>query len=403
MRKFVALAVVCALAACGGGGNTVLTPSAPVPTATPTPTPAPPSQNAPQWTISFPTSSSSHATSGKKPSFVSNASASVVITRTSPSGPAVGAPQAISAASCPCTVKGPSWVPNVSNTYTLTTFDTSNGTGNALDTAQVTFTPTVGQITQAVTLQGIPSIVTISGASALNADTQGQNEALTVTVKDASGQLISGPFAHPVRIGDADTRSYGTSLTGTNAGSGCTGSCVDLTQPSDMVTLNYGGLAESAVTIASSGTNLSSAGTATFTPALNPILPDIGNTLSSLPSCAWSPCYGIDLYSNSSSSGGYSGVVSYKEAGFTDAPYNQSLLRPGPICATFATISTVANANGETPYTATAIASPVAGSCTVTVTDGLSDQTNALPTFAVTYTTFNGGSINVTSRKPRNP
>lgn len=397
MRKFVALATVCALAACGGGGSSSTTTGA-IPQATPTATPtAQPAGNQPQFSIAFPANRTS-IKGGKHTAFVSSAALSIVIDRTAPST-LNGSPQAISAAACtvaaPCTVTGPAWVTGQSNTYTLTTFDANNGTGNPLDTATVTFTPTPGQTTQAVTLQGIPGIVTITGASALTAGTQNQSEALTVTVKDAAGQIISGPFAHPVRIADADTRSYGTSLTGTNAGTGCTGSCVDLTQPSDTVTLDYGGLAESPVTLTSSGTNLSSAGTATFTPSLNPILPDSGDPLSSLSSCTWVPCYGIDLYSSSSSSSGYSGTVYYKEAGFTDAPYNQSLLGPGSsICSTFATVTTAANVNGETPYSAAAIASPVAGSCTVTVTDGLSDQTNLLPTFVVTYTTFSGGTIN---------
>jgi hypothetical protein len=78
---------------------------------------------------------------------------------------------------------------------------------------------------------------------------------------------------------------------------------------------------------------------------------------------------------------------------FTNSPYNKVLALnavtvgcpTGP--STFATLATLANASGETPFSATSIASPVAGVCTITVADNLSDQPNPLPTFRVTYTT----------------
>jgi hypothetical protein len=57
-------------------------------------------------------------------------------------------------------------------------------------------------------------------------------------------------------------------------------------------------------------------------------------------------------------------------------------------CSAFATLSTGTNDTTHgTPFTASAILSPVAGICTITVTDNLTDQPNALPTFKVTYTT----------------
>ncbi len=40
-----------------------------------------------------------------------------------------------------------------------------------------------------------------------------------------------------------------------------------------------------------------------------------------------------------------------------------------------------------TAFAATAFANPVVGVCAVTVTDNLTDQRNALPTFKVTYRT----------------
>jgi hypothetical protein len=52
------------------------------------------------------------------------------------------------------------------------------------------------------------------------------------------------------------------------------------------------------------------------------------------------------------------------------------------------------NSSNETPFKVQTVAAPSAGHCTVTVTDGLSNQTNTLPAFVVTYTTssFSGSA-----------
>src|SRR5208283_5041843 len=92
---------------------------------------------------------------------------------------------------------------------------------------------------------------------------------------------------------------------------------------------------------------------------------------------------------------GYSGTEQYTEAGLTDNPYNQPLSTTGASgCSAFATLTTGTNdpTNG-TPFTAAAtVANPTAGECTITVTDNLTDQTNPLPTFVVTYTTVSIGT-----------
>jgi len=226
--------------------------------------------------------------------------------------------------------------------------------------------------------------------AAFAADTQNQTQALTVTVSDAANYPITtGTFANPVDISLSDSGSHGTSLSGTTACSTGT-SCIVLAGPSSTATLRYGGLAENPVTIASSGTGLTSAGTATFTPVLNAITSVAGNPTTTYTGGGT----GIDLYTaNSAATVGYSGTVNYKEAGFTDAPYSQNLnLASGATCGTFATAAAGANALGETPFTATAIVSPVNGVCTETVTDGLTDQTNTLPTFKITYTSTSVGA-----------
>ncbi len=398
MRRLISLAAVLALAACGGGGGG----SAPTTTPINNPTTAP--NNGPLTTPQFvivvpPKSPSSHGV--RKPNFVSSASLSITITLVTVGGnPPTVTPTTvttnISGSSCtiatPCVVNGPPSPPGQVDVYSLTTFDAAGGTGNALDRATVSFTPTVGTNNSVpVTLLGIPFTVAISGIpAALHANTAGQTANLTVTVADHAGQTITGTYASAVRITDPDAETTnGTHLTGTHVGGGCTNSCVDLQTNTDVATLNYGGLAENPVVLASSNTdvtaNSGTAGTGTFTPLLNAITSD-GTNPTTL-AAGGGP--GIDLFTNDSGSpSGYSGVVKYGELGFTNTPYNKQLSTTGSAsCSTFATVATGANTSNETPFTATAIASPVAGICTVTVTDALTDQPNTLPTFKVTYTT----------------
>jgi hypothetical protein len=395
MRKLFALAIVLGLAACSGGGGGSTTITGPLPTAAPTTAPQG-NLVTPQFTIVITQPGSSSA---RSPMFVSTATASVTITLTSVNGSSVGLPSPtsvttnITGSACPCTVNGPASPAGQSDAFSITTFDTAGGTGNALDTGGVTYTPTEGAPNpQTVTLNGIPYTVAITGVpTTWAANTSGQTASLTVTVKDHSGQTITGTYANVVRITDPDAETTnGTHLTGTNAGTGCTNSCVDMTASTDTITLNYGGLAENPVILASSGTALGTAGTATFTPLLNAITGDAGNSTTSLGGT------GIDLFTSlNTSPTGYSGSVKYGELGFTNGPYSKQLAVTGAAnCSTFATLATGANTGGETPFTATATATPSAGSCTLTVTDNLTDQTNSLPTFKVTYTT---GQVNVNS------
>jgi hypothetical protein len=289
-------------------------------------------------------------------------------------------------------VSGPAAPPGVADDFTVSTFASANGSGTALDTGSTTSTPTTGSndvIT--IMLGGIPAKVAISGVPTTFAvDTQNQSHALTVTVSDASNQAITtGTFAYPVDISLSDSSPYGTSLSG-DATCSIGTSCIVLAGPASTATLLYGGLAENAVTIESSGTGLTSAGTATFTPVLGAITSVAGNPTTT----STGGGVGIDLYSTNSLSTGYNGTVSYSEAGFTDAPYSQSLSLLGGVgCGMFATVSTGPNAANATPFTATAIASPASGICTETVTDGLSDRSSTtLQTFTVTYTATSVGA-----------
>ncbi|HEY0869723.1 MAG TPA: hypothetical protein VGD55_04950, partial [Acidothermaceae bacterium] len=299
----------------------------------------------------------------------------------------------ISAGSCNsgCTVNGPPSPPGVLDTYSLVTYDGSNGTGNALDTGTASFTPIVGQANStSVTMKGIPATIVINGVpNNFAAGTAGQGTALSVTVTDADGRVITGTYANPITINAPDANSRGVTLTGTNPG--CAGHCATLNGSTDSVSLLYGGVAENPITLTSAATGVSgpNAGSAIFTPVLQPIVWFSGPTSV----VAGSP-KGVDLFTNDNTSAiGYTGTEVYAESGFTNSPYSMALSVDGAsACSTFATVTTGADTSNGTPFTATSIASPVAGLCTLTVTDNLTDQPNALPTFVVTYTTSSVGA-----------
>jgi hypothetical protein len=390
-RTLLGLGIAVALAGCSGGGG------APQAAATQSPVTQQSNLVTPTFTLVFPPGSSSTV---RTPERVSPATLSVTIVFTNAPGglSPTTVTTAINPASCPCTVNGPPSPPGQSDTYTINTFDTSNGTGNNLDTGGVTFTPTAGQNNaQTITLKGIPKTVVIGSVPAgFNAGTGSQTQALTITVKDAASQTIaSGTYANPITLSDPDTSgTQGSQLTGTNVGS-CSGTCVTLNGPSDTATLNYGGLAENPVSLSATGTGVTTAN-ATFTPVLAAISLVAGAPTSAL----GGP--GIDLYTtNNTSTVGYSGKISYTEAGFTTTPYNQTLTTiNGSSCAAFATVGAADNTGtGNTDFTATATAN-VAGQCTRVVSDGLaaSGHGSGGPSFLVTYTT---SSLNNSSHARR--
>jgi hypothetical protein len=408
MRKILTLVAMMALAGCGGGGggSTAPQPQAPATTV--------PQGNlvTPTFTIIIPPSSK-NSERGRKPNFVSTGVHSVVITLTSVDGNA-GAASGIkpnpvetdlNPPSCTagCTVNGPPSPPGHLDAYSIVTYDTAGGTGNQLDRATASITPVAGQNnTVNVTLMGIPFTISISSVpAAFQANTPGQTADLTVTVADHSGQTITGTYASPVTITDPDPETTnGTKVTCTppNTGATCvatlnagTNSSVTIADSTNGVRLNYGGLAENPVALSSSNTdvtaNSGTANGATFTPLLNAITSDGANPTTFY--TGGGP--GIDLFTtDNTSSVGYSGTVKYGELGFTNTPYNKQLTTNPTgstgACSTFATLATGANTSNETPFTATATAN-TPGVCTVTVTDNLTDQTNPLPTFKVTYTT----------------
>jgi hypothetical protein len=341
----------------------------------------------PQFQITVPARTSSV---GRKPEFVSPTVDNVTITLNTVDGnPPTVTPTSknspLTPPCAPCTVAGPPSPPGV-DSFTVTTFHGAV----ALDTNSITFTVIAGSANtgHAITLQGIPKTVVLGALAAKPAGAT-NTQTLSVTVKDADGNTITGTYSQPITITDPDTATYGASVKGTTVSGGdhagsCTTTCVVVLTSSDpAVSFNYTGLAEEAVTVASSGTGVTSAGTSTFTPTLGAITAPVA-PVSALGGI------GIDLYTTDSGSPvGYSGIASYSEAGYTESPYLKTLTTiNGSSCAAFATLAATNNAN-KTDFTATAIASPAAGSCTRVVSDGLTPAGHGSggPSFVVTYTT----------------
>ncbi len=327
------------------------------------------------FALAVPAKSGSSAT--RRPSFISSGTQSVTITLNTvnggapPAGLTLSATTNISIATCAsgCTVSGPSVPPGTDN-FTVTLFSGTGGAGNALstDTQDVTITAGTSN-TATLSLKGIPSSFTISGVPAGTAGTAfGAPATLTVVAKDASGAAITGSYQNSVTFTDSDTSSL-TQGSALSVNSGSAASSVTIGASTDVVKLNYGGLAITPATLTAAATGATSS-TATFTPALNPIVYS-GPTVAGAPE--------IDLFATSGT--GSTGTFTASETGWTNAPYNQMLTLTAPGgCGSFVGVSPASG----TSFTATAIASPSVGSCTATLHDGVGQSA----TVSLTYTQF---------------
>jgi hypothetical protein len=425
LRKIVSLAAVLALSACGGGGGgTSGAPQPPAPTAAPTTVPA--GFVTPQFVLVIPGRKGS--TKNRTPQYISSATASVKITLTSDSigvdPTTIGGNPVITnitAGSCNsgCAVNGPPTPPGT-DSFTIVTYDANGATGHAINAGQANnISVTAGQSNPIpVTLGAIPATLSISnvpsGAGSLSAGTTGQTTAISIIAVDGHGDTIptaqspavffaavSGAALN-VTVTDPDTQLHGSCVINTGTSSCTSGSPTSVTFSGPDITrlLAYDGLAENPVTLTASASGATN-GTASFAPALHA---PVFNSSQATPSgIALTGSAEIDLFTPSGT--GSTGSESFTENGWTNTPYNQALLVTGtPSCtnagplSTFATVSAGSNSttNG-TPFTATAVASPVAGNCPVTVGDGLSlNSTDGSATLTVTYTT---GTVNANSKK----
>jgi hypothetical protein len=226
-----------------------------------------------------------------------------------------------------------------------------------------------------------------------------------VTANDADGNAITSgttPYvdstgaAVTITITDPDTNAHGSCL---GASTTCTtgaATTATLTTASGTAAFDYDGLAENPVTLTATSSNSATSGTAIFQPGLNA---PVFNSSQATPSgVALTASAEIDLFNVSGT--GSTGSESFTELGWTGSPYGHALTATAGTCVAgaglatalsqFATISAGTNdtTNG-TPITATESgATPTAGSCAVTIADGLtSNTTDGAATLTVTYTT----------------
>jgi hypothetical protein len=370
VRSFIAVLFVFSLSACGGTSSTT-------PSSLPTPTPGH-TGNGQLVPTSFSITVPSSTSANRRPSYITANVQSVTITLDTvnggapPSGITTSVTANLTGCASGCTVAGPASPPG-SDGFTLTTFDGTNAGGNAISTTSQTFTIAAGQAnSNSVTLLGVPKTFTIAGIPGGAAGTPFASPAtLTLTVKDADGNPITGSYANPVTVTDSDTSSLtqGTSLS-VNGGPAATS--VTVNTSSDTLTLNYGGLAIAPAAVKANASG-ATAQTATFTPTLSPIV--YTGPLNG-------PTPEIDLYATSGT--GASGTFSVSEAGLTNTPYNKTLTAtPSGSCATIGNLS----ATVGTSFAATAVSSPTAGSCSISVTDGLGQSKSV----TLTYTTSHFG------------
>jgi len=129
--------------------------------------------------------------------------------------------------------------------------------------------------------------------------------------------------------------------------------------------MSYNGNAITSATITASATGATS-NSVTFTPASAAIVYTGNLNGSGNPE--------IDLYAPLGGGTGSTGTFTATQAGYSNITYTG-----GSACSTFATI-----AQSGSTFTVTAIASPVAGTCTITL-DGFNGSTQNV---IITYTSF---------------
>jgi hypothetical protein len=358
---FVACAAL--LAACGGGGGASSSPAA-APTAFPTS--APQAIQRATLVITFPVAQ--HSSSNRKsPQYISPSTTQMEVKVNTINGVAapsgapfdttttltVGTNCTVSAGTETCTLSV--IAPPGSVNYT---FNDSDGT-HTLATATATFTNTVGTNNSlSVTLQGIVSTVTVSGAAlAANSTSYATTgEVLTVNAMDADGNNIvngstSANYANPVTLTDNDA----TGQTQLSVNGGTAASSVITTNPSDAVKLTYTGKAINNFTITASGTGIS--GSSIISVSVNDVtLTGTTNDDAAHGGLSTDPNWGQQTLFFTQPSGTQN--VTAAELGWSNAPYNQQFdLVPGNgtgnTCGTLGGIATF-SASPATTFTITA-------------------------------------------------
>jgi hypothetical protein len=368
MRKIIALAALAALAGCGGGGGS----STPATTQQQQPTQQSPTTV--NMTVTFPASVRSGsgagraAQSARSPKFVSPNTAQIrvvvntVNTAAPPSWVATNTVTPViysPAANFNCTVSGGTATctipvaapPGVVN-YTITAEDSGGAHVLARHTQDVTIVQGTTN-TPTFTLNGVVATVNVS-LPALTANTSQSGATVTWSALDASGAQIVGGTTFENAITLTDTDATGQTQLHVNGGSGAI--TVQVTKPTDAVTLDYTGQADNPFSVNASGTGITGSGSVT------PTVFDVTFTGTTLDNAGaggvntdpnWSePTL---FFAQPSGSQNVTGV----ETGFTNAPYSQQFVldegpNSAPWCAYYAAnTGAIATFSPLSPTTAT--------------------------------------------------
>ena len=362
MRRNSALIVsaIVLLAGCGGGGG------ATAPQVHTSPAAAAQNQSvAVTFSIAVPTKAG--AALRRVPAYVSASTQSASLSVTH--GGTTGTPVTVN---CASTCTGTLTSPVGSDTFAVNLYSSTNGGGSLLSTGTLTQTIVANTANAVnVTFNGVVATLAVSLGASGAAGTSATIP-LSVSAVDAAGNTIVGPGVY--------VNSDGTPLTISLANSD-TANATALSQssfsaPATGVTLNYTGLAIAPATLTASAPGYPSA-TASFAPVLQPIVVTTSDTLN--PSWA-----GIDFYATSGA--GSSGTFTASEAGYTNAPYNQTLTATAGTGCT--AIGSVVQAGAS--FTATVATTPAAGTCIGVTLGDAAGQSQAVvlaySAFAVTST-----------------
>lgn len=288
------------------------------------------------------------------------------------------------------------FAPPGSDNFTVTIFGGPVGNpGPMLSTATKTLTMTAGQANHlTITLQGVPAEFQLH--STMPSGTGGTAfaaTALPIDVLDADGDVITGTYSTPVTIDDPDATSLtacsGSCGSALQLGSGSASKSVVLNDDTDSgnVKISYGGMdiVPAALTASIGAGPLTASGGVTFSPAVGSISYTGPLNSSSLPE--------LDLYAPLDGGTGSTGTFIDSQSGWTESPYDQTIGENDTCNSGGNAIATYGQTTGNngTAWTGTAVASPVAGTCTATLTGG------AGATLAVT-TTYTSGDIGISLR-----
>jgi hypothetical protein len=267
-RSSLALAALAGLlSACGGGGGSSPIPSSGGGSGTPVQqqtAPAkmlifipPPSQQNTHFRPNYISAATQSMTVGL---VVGNTTTSLVTANLTQSSPNCTVP-AGGGLQCATTVQAPFGI----DTFAISTYSGLNGTGSVLSTGEVQATLTAGgtEPTVALSLNGVPSTVSVVlGQSELPVGNAGSTSVI-VQAYDASNNLIIGPglFSTPITLAITGDTYHTLSI---SYGPIQSPPQTSITSPGQVATLNYTGGTNVGSTITPSASGLASARSATF-------------------------------------------------------------------------------------------------------------------------------------------